>query len=260
MWARYPQLIHLEAGRYVEPFVGAGAIFFALRPKEALLTDLNAALIETYEAIRDDWKEVWRRLIVHQRDHLLMDGYYYKVRESRPRSDAGKAAKFIYLNRTCFNGLYRVNLRGEFNVPKGTKDTVIFDNDNFHSTSQILGRAEIRTADFEEVIDQCGENDYIFADPPYTVQHNSNGFIKYNEKIFSWKDQVRLASAIARFSERGGKALVTNAAHSSLIDLYKKIGDVWVVNRHSVLASDVSHRAGVDEIAVTVGYSPRVQR
>jgi DNA adenine methylase len=255
LWQRHPELFKLDGRRHVEPFLGGAAVFFALRPKAAVLSDLNTDLMQTYRAIRADWKKVWSRLRYHQKRHLEQDGYYYLVRGRTPTSDIGRAARFIYLNRTCFNGLYRVNLNGIFNVPKGTKDMVIFEHDNFEEVAYRLSRARLQVSDFESVINAAGEGDFLFVDPPYTVKHNFNGFLKYNERIFSWQDQERLADAVRRFALRGGRALVTNAAHHSVINLYEDLGEVHHTSRHSVLASDTARRTAVEEIAVTVGYS-----
>src|SRR5699024_9439870 len=114
-----------------------------------------------------------------------------------------RAARFIYLNRTCWNGLYRVNKQGKFNVPIGTKVNVRLESDNFMLTSDILKKVDLLISDFENIVDGALEDDFVFADPPYTVAHNNNGFIKYNEKLFSWSDQVRLRDAIIRARERG---------------------------------------------------------
>jgi DNA adenine methylase len=255
LWQRHPELFEVGQRRYIEPFLGGGAIFFALNPAKAELSDLNKELIQTYTTIREDWKGVWMKLLEHQRRHLKDDDYYYLIRDSRPHGDTGRAAKFIYLNRTCFNGLYRVNLRGEFNVPKGTKDKVIFIYDSFAEVSARLRRASLGHSDFEAVIDGAGSEDFLFVDPPYTVNHNLNGFLKYNEKIFSWSDQERLAACLKRFARRGGKALVTNAAHQSVIDLYTDVGPMRAVRRHSVMASENARRNEVEEVLVMVGYS-----
>lgn len=255
LWQRHPELFKLEGRRHVEPFLGGAAVFFALKPRSAVLSDLNMDLIQTYRAIRADWKRVWSKLKHHQKLHLEEEKYYYFVRDSEPTSESGRAAKFIYLNRTCFNGLYRVNLNGIFNVPKGTKDNVIFDFDDFEEIASRLFRARLQVSDFESVINASGEGDFLFVDPPYTVKHNFNGFLKYNERIFSWQDQERLADAVRRFALRGGRALVTNAAHHSVISLYEDLGEVHQTRRHSVLASDTAKRTAVEEIAVTVGYS-----
>jgi DNA adenine methylase len=252
----YPKFFNVSFNRYVEPFLGGGAVFFGIRPERALLSDSNAELIATYKAVRFDWEAVVQRLRMHHRSHSKDMSYYYVVRESAPTSIADKATKFIYLNRTCFNGLYRVNLKGSFNVPKGTKDAVILETDDFAAVSKRLKEARIRVADFEDILDVCGPNDFAFIDPPYTVKHNNNGFVKYNETIFSWKDQERLASAVRRFADRGGRALVTNAAHPSVRRLYEAWTGMEVLHRQSLLASDNSFRAHVAELAICVGYSP----
>ena len=118
---------------YIEPFVGSGAIFFHLRPQKAILSDINKLLIDTYQAIKDDWRLVRKYLKQHHEKHSKR--YYYKMREAKLLSRYQKAARFIYLNRTCWNGLYRVNTDGKFNVPIGTKSNVILDSDDFFSVS-----------------------------------------------------------------------------------------------------------------------------
>jgi DNA adenine methylase len=251
----YEELFPKRFNRFVEPFLGGGAVFFHLAPKRALLSDLNCDLIDTYKAIRDDWKGVWTRLRRHQLAHLKSpDEYYYEVRASAPKSDTAKAAKFIYLNRTCWNGLYRVNLRGEFNVPRGTKDSVLMPDDDFEALSERLQASELVSSDFAATLKKCGKGDFVFVDPPYTANHNYNGFLKYNEKIFSWEDQERLAACVSAAVARGAAALVTNAAHSSVRKLYRGLGTVTTVSRHSVLASESSRRLRVEEIAVRAGY------
>jgi DNA adenine methylase len=167
--------------RYIEPFLGSASIFFYLEPKSALLSDANAELINCYNAIKHDPRLVRRYLGVHSGNHS--DSYYYAVRSSSPRSEAARAAKFLYLNRSCWNGLYRVNKQGIFNVPRGTKDQIIFDDDDFGKISEKLQSAQIKCVDFEEAILEAGKGDLVFADPPYTVRHNVNGFVKYNENI-----------------------------------------------------------------------------
>jgi DNA adenine methylase len=252
---KYPELFANEGRLYIEPFLGGGAIFFGMNPTVALLADLNADLITTYQSVRSNWRGIWKKLLNHQRRHNDDPQYYYRVRNSNPRTDESRAAKFIYLNRTCFNGLYRVNLQGIFNVPKGTKDTVVFDDDDFEEVASRLKSATLTCSDFELVIDAASSQDFLFVDPPYTVRHNLNGFLKYNERIFSWADQERLAAAIRRFALRGGRAMVTNAAHSSVITLYGDLGEIHRIRRHSVLSADNTYRTEIEEIAVTVGYS-----
>nr|WP_302328680.1 Dam family site-specific DNA-(adenine-N6)-methyltransferase [Pseudomonas sp. DVZ6] len=234
--------------RYFEPFLGSGAVFFSLSPKQAFLSDLNPDLIEAYTAIRDDWALVYSTLKMHHRSHCKE--YYYKVRASKPRLPHTRAAKFIYLNRTCWNGLYRVNLNGDFNVPIGTKKNVILDTDDFSSVSKLLNTANIKYCDFEETIDQAGAGDLIFADPPYTVKHNMNGFVKYNEKIFSWQDQERLSAALLRASERGSHIVSTNAYHPAVMELYNSF-DLLSLDRTSVIAASSDRRGKYAELFIT---------
>jgi DNA adenine methylase len=186
--------------RYIEPFLGGGAVFFHLKPQKAILTDINGELIQTYKAIRDNWRLVFSHLQRHQDNHS--SDYYYEIRASKPRTPATKAARMLYLNRTCWNGLYRVNLKGEFNVPIGTKNTVLLDSDDFPALAKLLEGVRLECNDFEWAIDQATEDDFVFVDPPYTVKHNLNGFIKYNETLFAWKDQVRLRDAVDRAVRR----------------------------------------------------------
>ncbi len=244
----HPQLLRLPFSRYIEPFLGSGAVFFHLAPAKAILADRNKELIETYQAIKDDWKSVKRELAKHHRNHSKR--YYYAVRQSRPRCLHTKAAQFIYLNRTCWNGLYRVNLSGEFNVPIGTKTAVVLDTDDFASVAALLKNADLQASDFESVINLATTGDLLFIDPPYTVKHNLNGFIKYNETLFTWKDQIRLRDSVVAAQERGATVVLTNAYHKSVRQLYKGIGTHHRLDRHSVLAADPVKRKICDELLV----------
>ncbi|WJR79647.1 Dam family site-specific DNA-(adenine-N6)-methyltransferase [Bradyrhizobium sp. NP1] len=238
------------SGRYIEPFLGSGSIFFWLQPNDAMLSDLNSELIATYVALRDEHAKVLRHLRQHARSHSK--AHYYKARdEFRPRSTAARAARFLYLNRTCWNGLYRVNLEGKFNVPKGTKSNVILGTDDFKAVSKILQKAKLVCCDFETVIDEAKSGDLIYADPPYTVRHNMNGFIKYNEVLFSWEDQQRLRAALLRASARGAKFLLSNADHASVRELYADVGSIKVVNRASIISGDRAARGTTTELLVS---------
>ena len=175
--------IPIKFKRFCEPFLGSGAMLFHLEPKSAIISDINTELIETYRAIATDWESVYKVLLQYDKKHCKE--FYYKIRSISPRKSFLKAARFIYLNRTCWNGLYRVNRKGEFNVPKGTKDRVILSTDKFKDVSDLLKRCSIQNSDFSSIIDETQKDDFLFVDPPYTIKHNNNGFIKYNENIFS---------------------------------------------------------------------------
>ncbi|NDV60970.1 Dam family site-specific DNA-(adenine-N6)-methyltransferase [Puniceicoccales bacterium CK1056] len=243
-------LFDFEARRYFEPFLGSGAVFFHLQPQNAIISDLNSDLIDTYIALRDFPNLVQRALQTHQKGHSK--DYYYAIRAENPVTIVSRAARFLYLNRTCFNGLYRVNQQGLFNVPKGTKESVVLPTDNFGETSRVLQNVEINHCDFEETINQAREGDFIYVDPPYTVHHNTNNFIKYNEKIFSWDDQIRLAASLQDASQRGAYILISNADHNCIHELYA--GDDWSVTRvyrHSRLAGNAQHRRDTSEVVIS---------
>jgi DNA adenine methylase len=231
--------------RYVEPFLGSGAVFFHLQPKKAILSDINKELICLYKVIKNHPQELFVAMKAHRKHHDA--DYYYRVRASAPKDKVGVAARFLYLNRTCWNGLYRVNLKGKFNVPIGTKDSVIFDTDDFEGLSKLLKRASIKHSDFEPIVDGCDAGDFLFLDPPYTTQHNYNGFIKYNEKIFSWEDQIRLRDSVFRAATRGVIIALTNADHSSIKKLYKGLGKYTRLHRQSVLAGIAEKRCPTTE-------------
>jgi DNA adenine methylase len=246
---RYAALIPSEFDRYIEPFLGSGSVYFHLEPKNAILGDANHDLIDTYKGIKTEWPSIERLLVYHKRRHS--ERYYYEIRSSKPEELAEKAARFIYLNRTCFNGIHRVNHKGEFNVPIGTKNNVILPTDDFKAVAKLLAGAQCRSIDFEKIIDGAKKGSFIFADPPYTVRHNLNGFIKYNERLFSWDDQVRLADTLARARERGAKILLTNANHRSVRDLYRERDfTLKTVSRFSSVSADPKSRKQFKELVI----------
>lgn len=235
--------------RYIEPFLGGGSVFFHLHPHVSILSDSNAALINAYSCIKTSPHAIDMRLKLLHRSHCVRQ--YYKIRDSTPPTNVEEAIRFIYLNRTCYNGLYRVNRAGEFNVPIGTKLEVKYPNGYLDKISKILSLAELLTSDFEAVVDMARTEDFLFIDPPYTVMHNNNNFIKYNASLFSWKDQVRLAAAIRRADARGALIMLSNADHSSIRELYANFGTHRHLNRSSVLSGTVSHRRMTTELIIT---------
>ncbi|MHB0825507.1 DNA adenine methylase [Stutzerimonas nitrititolerans] len=236
-----------EYGNYVEPFLGGAAVYFHLAPSSALLSDVNSELINVYSSIKKDWKLVADLLKTHQLLHC--SDYYYQVRSDIPKSRFAQAARTLYLNRTCWNGLYRVNLKGEFNVPIGTKSNVLADIDSFPHVAKLLKGARFRVGDFEASIDAATDGDFVFVDPPYTVKHNFNGFIKYNENLFKWEDQVRLRDAVTRATNRGVKVLVLNANHESISSLYDGFEQI-VLSRSNVLSGKSEFRGVYQELAI----------
>jgi len=239
-------------GTYIEPFLGAGSVYFHQQPPNALLGDVNADLVNVYRAIKYDWKSLLNSLKYRQRRHLEdADEYYYRQRDKTPSDPLLQASRFIYLNRTCFNGIYRVNRQGQFNVPRGSKDKVVFETDDFERMSKLLQGAELVIGDFEKLVDRAVEGDFLFCDPPYTVRHNYNSFRKYNEVLFSWADQERLAAALGRATARGVKVLCTNANHHSVRDLYAgNEFELQVVSRYSSISAKKNSRYQFEELVI----------
>lgn len=247
--AQHLDLFPTTYNRYIEAFTGSASVFFALRPSRAILCDSNEELIATYRAVKSRSRKVVEALKQHAIRHS--DEYYYEVREDMPTDAVARAARLIYLNRTCFNGIYRVNRKGQFNVPRGSKDTVLLESDNFSSIAAALRKAELISGDFSIAINRATEGDLVFADPPYTVRHNNNGFLNYNENIFSWSDQIRLADCLARAMARGAFVVSTNANHESVRDLYKDRGfECRTTSRFSAISGTGKDRGQYEELIV----------
>lgn len=248
---RHPEIFIPRSGRLIELFAGSAAVFFATEPKRALLADSNGELIEVYRALKQSPQKVWKKLQLHGKMHSK--DYYYEIRSIRPKNSWEVAARFLYLNRTCFNALYRVNRRGEFNVPVGDKNTVFRAVDDFGRVSLMLRRARLVHGDFEKTLGLAKEGDLVFADPPYTVKHNLNGFLKYNEKIFTFDDQIRLKRALEGVVERGVDVLVSNADHESVRMLYRGFGTMRVVQRTSLISGRKDARGMTTELLIGSG-------
>lgn len=247
---QFADLLPRTFKRYFEPFLGSGSVYFHLKPRDAVLSDSNSHLIDAYRGIQSDWKRVRKVLARHHRNHS--DRYYYKVRDRIPDDLVDRACRMIYLNRTCFNGIYRANKKGEFNVPRGDRDQVLRDTDDFESLAELLSNTEIRHADFEEIIDESRSGDFVFADPPYTVRHNLNGFVRYNETLFSWSDQERLARSLNRARRRGALIVSTNANHASIKSLYSTQSfAIRSISRFSAVSADTDSRGQFTELLIT---------
>ena len=236
-------------GKYLEPFLGGGAVFFGTCPQSALLSDINDELIETYHVMRDDPCGLRERLKYHQKRHDK--DYYYKVRNQRLRKPVNRAGRFIYLNRTCFNGIYRVNKRGKFNVPKGSKDLFIDDIDLFEQYADILRCVEIVNLDFEKTIVTAQRGDFLFVDPPYAMKSNQQ-FVKYNNKLFSWEDQERLHESLVQAKERGVNILLTNANCEEIKNMYKDAGFcIKTILRNCIIAGKAEKRSNIQELIIS---------
>ena len=234
--------------RYIEPFLGGGAGFFAVSPEIAILADVNEELINLYRQVRDGAQKIERALSWLQSRHSK--DLYYRIRALQAKSDLSRAIRTLYLNRSCWNGLYRLNKAGSFNVPIGTKDRIEVPVGSLSAAAKRLQNAKIICSDFEAVIDIAVEGDLIFVDPPYTVKHNFNGFVKYNESIFSWNDQLRLKDCLIRAKRRGAFVVMTNADHESLRELYAEARMSAQVGRASIISGNRTGRTRTTELLV----------
>jgi len=236
--------------RYIEPFLGGGALYFCLQPNRARLSDSCVALIDTYAAVRNNAPAVKR--FASQLD-ALDEELYYEIRRNRSTSQFKQAAEFIFLNHSCWNGLYRVNSRGQFNVPYGRPaSSRSFDSENLTACASLLQSKEctITAEDFRIAMSSAQDGDLVFLDPPYVTGHNNNGFVDYNEKIFRWKDQESLADLACNLAARGVHVLVTNAHHSAILNLYQGFSR-HSLTRTSTLAGNMDARGTVTEAILT---------
>ena len=233
---------------YHEPFLGGGAMFFSLQPaSKVFLSDLNSDLIATYLTLKTEPLEVIKELKKFKNE----EDFYYEIRDKKYRNSARLAAKFIYLNQTSFNGIYRVNLKGEYNVPFGYRTKEFVEKDNLLLASKALQSATIFYGDFDLAKDNIKRKDFVFLDPPYTVSHNDNGFIKYNQKLFSLDDQYRLSQLIDFIKSKGAYYLLTNAAHIVIDEIFEKGDKKIELNRANLIGGINAQRGHTKEYIFT---------
>jgi DNA adenine methylase len=243
-------LPHLEGeARYFEPFVGGGAVFLALAKSRSIIADTNPEVTNCYKQIKANVESVIEGLGGLKNSEVE----YYRVRQWEPRSPIERAVKTLYLTRLSFNGIYRQNLNGQFNVPYGHKTHLpVVDSLHLRKVSSMLRKVSIRQGDFEETTQDATTGDVVYFDPPYTVAHGNNGFVKYNSKIFSWEDQRRLACFASSLRDRGCKVVISNADHYSIDELYSSFERISI-DRPSVIAASSDFRKRVTE-CVFVGH------
>jgi DNA adenine methylase len=241
-----------EKMRHVEPFTGGGAMFFARAPQRALLCDLNRSLVDTYLAVRDQVEDVIVELETLSIAHA--SGAYYGVRErynrEREAPRAERAAMFIYLNKTCFNGLHRVNRRGEFNVPQGRyKNPRILDPSALHAASAALASADIRHTSFEGLLSLAKPGDFVYLDPPYEPVSPTASFVGYGADGFSRADQTRLRDVCSELDRRGCKWMLSNSDVPFIRELYARFR-IDTVAAPRAINCDAEKRGLVSEVVV----------
>lgn len=240
----------LQIEHYHEPFLGGGAIYFSMEhAKRSYLSDANSQLINTYVQVRDNPEEL---IEFFMRLPNTEDDYYRIRAEITGDNTVENAARFLYLNQTSYNGLYRVNREGRYNVPYGFRANWIYDPERIRAASLLLQNTRISTGDFEVNKYRIKENDLVFLDPPYTVSHNNNGFIAYNQKLFSLEDQQRLKRFIEYIKAKGAFYILTNAAHETIREIFLTQGDRIVeLQRNSLIGGRNATRAAISEYIFT---------
>ncbi len=265
--ARVPERIET----YYEPFIGGGALFFALvadparRPRRAVLNDLNADLVTTYEVVRDAPEALAERLEALEARYLAADApgreaHFYAVRAERPIDRVEVAARVIFLNRTCFNGLYRVNRRGEFNVPHGRYRTPrILDRPGLLAAAEALRGVELRRMDFAEACADAkrgdpsgGGGDFVYFDPPFHPLSDTSNFTSYTESAFGKAEQLRLKRCIDALTHDGVRVMLSNSPHPWIVGVYEGGGyPVEVVPARRAINSRGDRRGPIGELIVT---------
>lgn len=219
------ELINGQIDTYIEPFIGGGAVLFHVLQnyniKKAYINDINKELINCYRCIKADVSEVINQLSVLEKDYLSSEDrteYFYKVRDRyneihlNGHLDYEKCADFIFLNKTCFNGLYRVNSSGGFNVPHGKyKNPLICDQDNLRLCSKLLQNVEISFGSYEQVLDNVTENTFVYFDPPYRPLIEKNSFVSYDKSGFDDNDQIKLADNYKKLNEKNCLLMLSNS-------------------------------------------------
>lgn len=249
-----PENFNSDTGRYFEPFVGGGAVFFDLLPQKAFLSDLNKELVITYNVIKNSVDE----LILDLKRHELSKEYFLNTRSKNPveLSDLDIASRFIYLNRTCFNGMYRVNRSGGFNVPFGKyNNPLICDEGNLRKVSVALKNVEILNQDYKEVLKRAKKGDFVYFDPPYYPVSRTSSFTSYTNEAFLEKEQIELRDTFVKLNDLGCFVMLSNSDTEFINKIYSEIKDEKIkinkVQAGRAINSDASKRGKITEVLIT---------
>ena len=235
---------------YYEPFLGGGAIFFYLNPQLAVLTDINAELVNTYRCVKNNVEELILLLKEHQLKHSKE--YYYGVRQGNGITPLEKAARLIYLNKTCFNGLYRENSKGEFNVPIGKyKNPKICNAALLRSVSAALQPTQIDVRPFEDILKYASSSDdFVYFDPPYYPLSPTSNFTAYSRYSFSEDDQIRLKEVFAELAGRDVKVMLSNSDSQFIRELYREF-NIHSISASRLINSNAMKRGKITEVLIT---------
>jgi len=252
---QFRQYFPKEINRYFEPFVGGGAIAFYIikhyKPKEVYLSDSNEELINAYKVIKNSVEELINRLKEFKKMHSKE--FYYKVRAENPKdlSNLQRAVRFIYLNKTCFNGLYRVNSKGEFNVPIGSyKNPAIVNEKELREISILLQKAKIKVGQFYEIDNRIEKDDFVYFDPPYYPLSKTSSFTTYTKEDFLDKEQKNLSDLFKKLDGKGAKVMLSNSDSEFIKKLY--VGyKINIVKASRMINCNAKGRGKINELVIT---------
>lgn len=243
-----------ETATYFEPFVGGGAMFFDLLPRKSFLSDMNLELVTTYNVIKNDVNSLMRKLKEHKKNNNKE--YYLRIRNQKIEkfSDVNVAARFIYLNRTGFNGLYRVNRSGEFNVPyANNKNPLICDEKNLRKAHDAMKYAKVFHQDYKKVLDRAKKGDFIYFDPPYYPVSKTSAFTSYTKETFLEKEQTELRDVFMKLHKKGCYVMLSNSDTPFINKLYSGLGKKIKINKvfaGRAINSKGSGRGKIKEVVV----------
>jgi DNA adenine methylase len=241
-------LPNTQFNNYHEPFLGGASMFLSLgHDHQSFLSDLNKELIETYITLKESPEELIQELQSYKNN----EKFYYKIRKSKTSDQIKKAARFIYLNQTSYNGIFRVNLKGEYNVPYGFRTKDFCEPSVLRNVSTKLKNCHFRNCDFADIQTNISHNDLVYLDPPYTVSHSNNGFIKYNQKLFSLEDQYKLSLFIDTLKAKGAYYVLSNAYHPKIREIFHKNDTIFELQRASLIGGKKATRGQIKEFIFT---------
>ncbi len=246
--AELSKYIPARFNTYIEPFMGGGALFFHMAPEKAVIADLNEELVVTYRCVKDRLDEVIKLLKTYRNE----EDFYYRVRALKPAalSEEERAARLIYLNKTCFNGLYRVNKNGAFNVPYGKRTSDFLQESTLRNAGQFLKGTTILHSDYKQTLAaHARKGDFVFLDPPYYPVGKNADFKRYTKEFFYHDDQVALKAEFDALVARGCHVLLTNSDHPVVLELYSEYR-IEIVETKRLISSNPNTRTGKDIIVI----------
>ena len=239
--------------RYFEPFIGGGALFFAVRPKNAYISDINPELINLYNTVKNNTHSLIKDLLRYKNTETE----FYKIRnldrtpDYKNLTNIEKAGRFIYLNKTCYNGLYRTNSKGQFNAPYGFyKNPNIIDEQNLKICSELLKETEIGLSDFSNIENKIKTRDFVYFDPPYIPINKTSSFTKYYKDDFNTGSQIKLKELCDRLNKKNIYFMLSNSYNETALNLYKEY-NIKKINAIRAINCKADKRGTINELIIT---------